>query len=78
MRSFVVAADWSDLMQDEKDQGPLSSEALARDRWRGDAAEVKNGDAPGHTLPASESGDAEDESGGSGPRPFSGTMLPPD
>jgi hypothetical protein len=65
-------------MQDEKEQGPLSSEALARDKWRGDAAELKKGDAPGHTLPASEGGGAEEEGEGSGPRPFSGTMLPPD
>ena len=65
-------------MHDKEEKGPLSSEALARDEWRGDATELKNGDAPGHTLPESEGKDAGDESGGGGPRPFSGTMLPPD
>jgi hypothetical protein len=65
-------------MQDDRDKGPLSAEALARDKWRGDGAELKKGDAPGHTLPQSESGEVEDESKQGGPRPFSGTMLPPD
>nr|WP_295370964.1 hypothetical protein [uncultured Sphingosinicella sp.] len=66
-------------MQEEKEQGPLSAEALARDEWRDDATELKPGDAPGHTLPESESGGGDEEEGGqSGPRPFSGTMLPPD
>lgn len=65
-------------MQDEKEEGPLSAEALARDAWRGDAAELKPGDAPGHSLPESERTGIEEEGEQSGPRPFSGTMLPPD
>ena len=62
----------------EKDEGPLSSEALKRHEWRGGGTSLKPDDAPGHTLPESESeGAAEDGSQGQ-PAPLAGTMLPPD
>ena len=65
---------------DKEEEGPLSSEALARDRWRGDGGgSLSAEDAPGHTLPASESDAADtDESGRRGPSPLAGTVLPPD
>ncbi len=65
--------------KDDAQQGPLSSEALKRDEWRGGSTELKPEDAPGHTLPASESGAAAgDGSGGEKPNRIAGTMLPPD
>ena len=65
--------------KDEGTQGPLSSEALKRDEWRGDGAPLKSGDAPGHTLPESESAATDaGEDRASEPAPLSGTMLPPD
>jgi hypothetical protein len=65
-------------MQDDKDQGPLRAEALARDEWRRGAAELKPGDAPGHTLPESESGEAGEGGETRRPDPIAGTMLPSD
>jgi hypothetical protein len=64
------------MNQDRDEEGPLSSEALKRDEWRGE--EPVTPKAPGHTLPASESGDADQESEGDRPNPIAGTMLPPD
>ena len=60
-------------------EGPLKSEALARDEWRGeDERLLSKRDAPGHTLPESEAGPEPDEDGGEGPSPIAGTILPPD
>ncbi len=61
----------------EKPEGPLSSEALKRDEWRGHDASPDPENASGHTLPASEEGNG-DRDGGKGPNPLAGTMLPPD
>ena len=65
---------------DDDGKGPLKSEALARDEWRGEEDRtLSKGEAPGHTLPESEAGPgADDEGGGNGPKPIAGTMLPPD
>lgn len=62
----------------EKPEGPLGSEALKRDEWRG-KDEAGKPDAAGHTLPASEEGAADaDGNRTEGPNPIAGTMLPPD
>ena len=62
---------------DENKDGPLSSEALARDEWRGAAPSLEERDAPGHTLPESERdstfGEEEGRTGA-----VTGTVLPPD
>lgn len=60
--------------------GPLKSEALARDEWRGEGDRMLSKDnARGHTLPESEAGPgAHEEDGRDGPNPIAGTMLPPD
>jgi hypothetical protein len=55
-----------DGRKEDDGEGPLSSEALARDEWRGD-------DTPGGEGEA-----IDEESGTDGPNPMSGTMLPPD
>ena len=63
----------------DEGEGPLSSEALKRDEWRGGATELKPEDAPGHTLPESERGAADpDDDRADGPNPLGGTMLPAD
>ncbi len=62
-------------MQDD-DKGPLSSAELEGDARRAGAS-LHPEDAPGHTLPASES-QAEPDESGQGPSPIAGTMLPPD
>ena len=62
---------------DESKDGPLSSEALARDEWRGGAPNVKERDAPAHTLPASERDSTAGEEGGR-TGAVTGTVLPPD
>ncbi len=63
----------------DKDEGPLSSEALKRDEWRDDDALLESKDAPGHTLPESERGaGAGDGEGARRPRGIAGTILPPD
>ena len=68
-------------MDDRKEdgEGPLSSEALKRDEWRGGETQLRQKDAPGHTLPESERDGAAQE-GGDGERPglVSSTILPPD
>jgi hypothetical protein len=58
------------------DEEPLKAEALARGKWRSDGATLKEADAPGHTLPESES----DEAGGqeTGSRSPLDTIRPPD
>lgn len=65
------------MLEDKKGgEGALSSEALARDKWRGGVT-VEQSDAPGHTLPESERSSGDDEaaqrSGAVG-----ATILPPD
>lgn len=63
----------------DEDEGPLRSEALARDKWRGEDEAHRGLKGGGHTLPASEDDDermgtgSEDEAV-SHPR----TMPPPD
>ena len=60
-------------------KGPLKSEALARDEWRGeDKRTLSKSDAPGHSLPESEAAVKADGDGAEGPNPIAGTMLPPD
>lgn len=59
----------------QQEEAPLSSEALKRDEWRGDATVVREADASGHTIPESERG-PEDEGGTTGSG--AATMLPPD
>jgi hypothetical protein len=61
-------------------EGPLRSEELEQDKRRSDADPMLVAeDAPGHSLPASESGFASSEEGqGRRPNPIAGTMLPPD
>ena len=53
--------------KDEEQEKPLSSEALKRDEWRGDAASASE-----------EERDSTDVKTGGGPNPLAGTMLPPD
>ena len=62
-----------------KGEGPLSSEELERDEWRGGETRLTQKDAPGHTLPESERDGAAQE-GGDSERPglVSSTLLPPD
>lgn len=67
----------------DKKEGPLSSQELERDRASSDSGTMlTESDAPGHTLPASESDSAatrdEDKGSETVPGPISGTMLPPD
>ena len=57
-----------DERKDEKQDKPLSSEALKRDEWRGDGASRRE----------EEERDAADMGKGDGPNPMAGTMLPPD
>ena len=57
-------------MNERKDQDqdkPLSSEALKRDEWRGDAASASE-----------EERDSNEVKTGDGSNPLAGTMLPPD
>lgn len=57
---------------------PLKAEARAREKWRDDDALLREGDAPGHSLPESErDSGAGGGSGGAGGA-VSGTILPPD
>lgn len=58
-------------------EGPLSSEELEEDLTEGGAS-LSEEDAPRHTIPDSERDTAGAEGGVAGPRPISGTMLPPD
>ena len=62
----------------EAEEGPLSSEALKRDEWRGEERRLKPKDAPGHTLPESEQDLHDLGERAEGPNPMAGTMLPPD
>jgi hypothetical protein len=57
-------------------EGPLSSEELEHDEQGG--ATLSQEQAAGHTIPESERDAAAAEGGAAGPRPISGTMLPPD
>jgi hypothetical protein len=63
----------------EEGKGPLSSEELERDEWRGGETRLSQKDAPGHTLPESER-DGAGQEGSDGERPglVSTTILPPD
>ena len=67
-------------MQDKKEdrEGPLSSEAAARDDWRGGEASLSPRDAPGHSLPESERDSAADQDAGRSSGPIPGTIFPPD
>jgi hypothetical protein len=60
-----------------QEEEPLSSEALKRDEWRGGATVVREEDASGHTIPASES-DPGSEDGQKGSGAVAGTIRPPD
>ena len=69
----------SDSDYHDEGKGPLKSEALARDKWRGkDEATLSKRDAVGHTLPESEAAPEPDDGGGGRPNPIAGTMLSPD
>lgn len=67
-------------MADEKqqDEGPLSSEALKRDEWRGGETILHEEEASGHTVPESERDRATQGEGRKGSGALSGTLLPPD
>ena len=60
----------------DRDQDPLKAEAAKREEWRGGATRVGNKDAPGHTLPESESGSAGGADQPSGA--VTDTIRPPD
>jgi hypothetical protein len=62
--------------RDREGEGPLSSDELKRDEWRDGGAPKP--EARGHTLPASEGGDADEASDSDRPNLIAGTMLPPD
>ena len=62
----------------EEGEGPLSSEALKRDEWRGGGTRLRKEDAPGHTLPESERDVATEADGRQSSSGISGTILPPD
>ena len=61
-----------------QDEGPLSSEALKRDEWRGGETIVQKEDASGHTLAASERDAGAEDEGGQSSGALAGTILPPD
>ncbi len=67
-------------MADDKqqDEGPLSSEVLKRDEWRGGETILQEEDASGHTLPESERDRATQGGGQQSSRAVPGTILPPD
>jgi hypothetical protein len=67
-------------MADDKqqDEGPLSSEALKRDEWRGGETILQDEDASGHTLPESERDRATQGGGQQGSGAVPGIILPPD
>ena len=59
-----------------KDEGPLKSEAMERENWRGEETILKPEDGGGHTLPASEQ-DGRMQ-GDEAKRDSIGTTLTPD
>ena len=59
------------------DESPLKAEAEKRREWRGDGTELDRDDAPGHSLPASESSGATDDDD-QAPRSPMRTISPPD
>jgi hypothetical protein len=61
----------------QQDDGPLSSEALKRDEWRGGETILQEEGASGHTLPESER-DRAAQGGGQKGSGSAGTILPPD
>lgn len=67
------------MADDEQgDEGPLSSEALKRDEWRGGGTRLSQKDAPGHILPESESDGATEGTSQERSGALPGTILPPD
>lgn len=67
-------------MDDQKQQGegPLSSEALKRDEWRGVETIGQDKDASGHTPPKSDRDSAPEGSGQSSSGAVGNTVPPPD
>ena len=64
------------MMTQDSVDGPLSAAELEKGARRMGRPEIASDDAPGHTLPASDSADQPE--GDRGPNPIAGTMLPPD
>ena len=65
------------MNQDDRGADPLKAEAEKREEWRGDGTQLDQGDAPRHTLPASESeGAGADDNEGATSRMR--TISPPD
>lgn len=68
------------MNQDDREQRPLEAEAAKRKDWRGD--DEAPAEAPGHTSPESESGNAyaDDKTGGGvgDTPPTTWAMRPPD
>ena len=65
------------MNQTDRDKRPLEAEAAKRREWRGDDASGQP-EAPGHTLPESESGSGESDTGAGGKPPTTWAMRPPD
>lgn len=65
-------------MDDRRDdEGPLHSEQLNRDKWRGDGGTfLDEEEARGHTLPESERDRSKQSSGNTGG--VSAPIMPPD
>jgi hypothetical protein len=62
----------------QQDEGPLGSEALKRDEWRGGETILQEGEASGHTLPESERPGTSEGDGPQGAAAAAGTVPPPD
>lgn len=60
------------------DKQPLESEQVNRDKWRGGETLIPSSDAPGHTLPESESDRATDQNEGGSGQAAPGVIPPPD
>ncbi len=60
---------------DDSKEDPLKAEAEKREEWRGGGTSLRPDDAPGHTLPESESDGGSDAAPEGGAL---GTVLPPD
>ena len=60
----------------DREPGPLSSEAMKREEWRGGERILQKEDVSGHTPPASES-DAAKEDEGPGGTPSAASIIPP-
>ena len=62
----------------DREPGPLSSEAMKREEWRGGETILQKEDVSGHTPPASEGDAAELNERSEGTHSPARTIAPPD